>query len=101
MRHAAGIALAGLLGLAEAVSAKLVKTPNALSVQGGTCKKTDVNSFFSIPYAKPPVGDLRYAAPEPYEPPTRGIVINATNPTPSCIQFGTAFTETGPQSEDW
>ncbi|KAK7749070.1 hypothetical protein SLS62_008465 [Diatrype stigma] len=99
-RAAAGVALAGLLGLAEVASAKLVKTPNKLSIQGGTCKTTAVDSFFSIPYAKPPVGDLRYAAPEPYAPPSCGIVINATNPTPSCIQFGTAFEETGSQSED-
>lgn len=96
----AEIALTGLLGLSDLVNSKLVEAQNGLSIQGGTCKTTNVDSFFSIPYAKPPVGNLRYTAPEPYEA-SCGTVINGTNPTPACIQFGTDFAESGPQSEDW
>lgn len=100
MRHV-GVALAGLLGLADSVSSKLVETQNGMSVQGGKCETTDVNYFFSIPYAKPPLAERRYAPPEPYHVPPYGKVINGTNSPPACIQFGTGFAESGPQSEDW
>lgn len=99
--HRASSVLAPLLVLAGSVSSKTVQISNGLSVEGGTCKTTAVNYFFSIPYAEPPVGELRYAPPQPPCLVSSHAVINATNPTPACIQFGTQFAEAGPQSEDW
>ena len=105
------------LGLGLAVDAKIIQLPGAsgtVSVHGGTCTagevEVEVDSFFSIPYAEPPVGALRWAAPRPWSASScsdsgggrgNGVVINATVPAPACIQFGTEFAEAGPQSEDW
>ncbi|XDG01062.1 hypothetical protein ABKA04_000677 [Annulohypoxylon sp. FPYF3050] len=91
--------LAGLLAVASSVESKVVKTSTG-TFQGGKCSSTDVDYYFSIPFAKPPVGELRFAPPEP--PSNSSFkVVNATNPTPSCIQFsGGLFDETNTQSED-
>ncbi|RYP39238.1 hypothetical protein DL766_000496 [Monosporascus sp. MC13-8B] len=98
MRLSGIIDFSVLLGLVDTIDSKVVQTRN-VPIQGGKYEPTDVNYFFSIPYAKPPVGKLRYAPPEPPSASYRGV-INATKPTPSCIQFGTLYAETGPQSED-
>ncbi|KAI1212159.1 alpha/beta-hydrolase [Annulohypoxylon truncatum] len=91
--------LAGLLALSSSVESKVVRTSTG-TFQGGKCSTTDVNYFFSIPYAKPPVGELRFAAPEPLGNSSRKVV-NATAPAPSCMQFsGGLFDETNTQSED-
>ncbi|KAH9987546.1 alpha/beta-hydrolase [Xylariaceae sp. FL0662B] len=93
------VTLAGLLGLLiGSTHSKVVHIRNG-SVQGGKCETTDVNYFFSIPYAQPPVGDLRLAPPQPPSNSTYKV-LNGTNPAPSCIQFGSQFVEAGPQSED-
>ena len=105
------------LGLGLAVGAKIIQLPHGgVSVHGGTCTagEVEVDSFFSIPYAEPPVGALRWAAPRPWSASKcshssggggsgggGGVVINATVPAPACIQFGSEFAEAGPQSEDW
>ena len=57
------------LGLGLAVDAKIIQLPGGgVSVHGGTCTAGDVevDSFFSIPYAEPPVDALRWAAPRPW-----------------------------------
>ena len=72
-----------------------VKIQNG-TLQGIKCPSTDVNAFFSIPYAKPPV---RFSAPKPYDQEFNGT-LNATVAAPSCPQFYAAWAETGPQSED-
>ncbi|KAI1384755.1 alpha/beta-hydrolase [Hypoxylon trugodes] len=93
------IALAGLLVLAGSADSKIVRTRSGV-VNGGKCGRTDVNYFFSIPYAKPPVGELRFASPEPYQNSSYRVV-NATTPAPACIQFtGQLFGESETQSEN-
>ncbi|KAK8023550.1 alpha/beta-hydrolase [Apiospora rasikravindrae] len=90
-----------LLGLGATVGASECAPTAHLqngTVLGGKCKDVNVNSFFSIPYAKAPVGDLRFAPPQPYDK-TFGV-LNGTAPAPACIQFDKTFGETGPQSED-
>ncbi|KAH8901350.1 alpha/beta-hydrolase [Thozetella sp. PMI_491] len=68
------------------------------TLEGGSCASSRVNYFLSIPYAKPPVGNLRFAPPQ-----TLGQsygVRNATIPAPACHQFAPMFAENGTQSED-
>ncbi|HUN86205.1 MAG TPA: carboxylesterase family protein [Terracidiphilus sp.] len=55
--------MAGISGLASADSLK-VKTVDG-KVQGKTINDGKVKAFLGIPYAAPPVGDLRWKAPEP------------------------------------
>ncbi|KAF2093383.1 alpha/beta-hydrolase [Rhizodiscina lignyota] len=75
-----------------------VKTTNG-TIQGGKCPSTSASQFLAIPYAQPPIGDLRFQPPQPYNGSYNGT-LNATTATPSCIQFGKQFLESGPQSED-
>jgi carboxylesterase type B len=85
--------------LAAAADAHTVRTSKGL-ILGGKCASTSVNYFFSIPFAEPPTGDLRYAAPQPLSNSYDGT-LNGTMTAPSCIQFSSAFAESGAQSEDW
>ncbi|XP_048478643.1 esterase FE4 [Plutella xylostella] len=59
--------------------------------QSGSIKGLRVNSdvssfyaFFRIPYAKPPVNELRFKAPSPIEP--WSGVLDATTEGPACVQ---------------
>jgi len=45
----------------------------------------DVRQFLGIPFAQPPVGDLRWLAPQSLSQPEREI--EATELGPSCLQF--------------
>ncbi|CAI6333002.1 unnamed protein product [Periconia digitata] len=48
------------------------------------------NTYFNVPFAAPPVGPLRWKAPEPYvapsDQPSKTISIDATKRGPSCVQ---------------
>ncbi len=93
------LALAILSPCVLAQDAPTVKVLNG-TLQGSKCPSTNANYFFSIPFAKPPVGDLRFAAPQPYDSTYNGT-LDATKPPASCPQFETVFVEYGPQAEDW
>lgn len=69
------------------------------TIQGGTCSSAAVNFFHSIPFAQPPVGNLRFAAPQPYVQSYNGT-LNGTRPAPTCIQFNEEFAEPKPWTED-
>jgi hypothetical protein len=75
-------------------------TISAGTIHGATCSNGP-SAFLSIPYAKPPTGNLRWTAPQAYSQtfPTSGF--NASTKGAACIQFGTQFLETGTTSEDW
>jgi hypothetical protein len=93
------------IGAVNAVSARAtlpsiqVDTLNG-TIQGGRCNRTDVDYFFSVPYAKSPTGDLRFSPPSPHSGAYNGT-LDGTVATPACPQFGTVFVESGPQNENW
>ncbi len=89
-----------LLGLVGGAACQTVKVLNG-TIQGVKCPSSNVNSFLGIPYAKSPVGDLRFAAPQPYDSKYTGGTLKATKQPPSCPQFGSSFLERGTSSEDW
>ena len=84
------------LSLAALGAAQSVTLPGGI-LQGGHCSSSNASYFYSVPYGQPPVGDLRFAPPQPYN----GTLGQATKPAPPCIQFGTQFIEAGTASEDW
>src|SRR5690554_946936 len=66
--------------------------PDVRQTQLGQVKGTEVGNlmaFKGIPYAKPPVGDLRFAPPVPAEPWTG--VLEASEFGNDCPQSGSAF----------
>ncbi len=72
---ASGLILAGLMSASAAAAA----TPAVVKTAGGPVQATargEMVSYFAIPFAAPPVGDLRWRAPQPAakwkEPVARG-----------------------------
>ena len=59
-----------------------VRTANG--VVEGVQEKSGVRSFKGIPYAAPPVGELRWREPQPVKP-WKGVY-NADRKMPECIQ---------------
>ena len=95
-------AVLSILHLTRSVAA--TARPPTVHLQNGTvigakCPASDVNYYFSVPYAQPPTGELRFAPPRRLED-VFGT-LNATVPPPACIQFDKAFNESSPESEDW
>ncbi|GFT40919.1 acetylcholinesterase-1 [Nephila pilipes] len=66
----------------------LVQTPTG-PILGSTTQvlAIPVQKFLGIPYARPPIGNLRFAKPVPTDPWTK--TYNASSMPPACIQYTT------------
>jgi len=69
-------------------------------LQGTTCSN-GASAFLSVPFAVPPVGELRWKSPQAYNQTFPASGYNDTAKGAICIQFGAIFTDAGPESEDW
>lgn len=78
----------GLAGLVTATAPQPVETTRHGSLLGGACATTNVNFFYSIPNAKPPIENLRFQAPRLFG---HFGNRNATVKAPACTQFGTTL----------
>ncbi len=94
-RALAGLIVAASLAPLGALAAEgpVVATDKG-DVQG--FKEDGVNRFYGIPYAKPPVGRLRWAPPE--EPKNWKTTRQATSFGPQCLQVTTLGPFAGPQN---
>ncbi|ORX40256.1 Alpha/Beta hydrolase protein [Kockovaella imperatae] len=67
-------------------------SPNTPSVTVyGSKQSADIDLFFGIPFAKPPLGDLRFQAPQP--PDALPSSINQTGYRPGCMSSGSDVSE--------
>jgi para-nitrobenzyl esterase len=92
---AVGTGGSGGAGGAAAQSGTLIQLANG-SLQGKTVDST--REFLGIPYAKAPVGELRFAPPQPVD--KWSGVRDATAFGPSCPQPGGTLATMGTQDED-
>ena len=78
------LCIAALLALAGCDRGPPTVTVNGESLQGTTVADEDVFAFFGVPFAEPPVGDLRWRAPQPLV--TRVADRDATRFAAACMQ---------------
>lgn len=62
------LAVCGLLGITAIEAQPLLKTHVETGDVEGVLSGTDLAVYKAIPYAAPPVGDLRWKAPQPAKP---------------------------------
>ncbi|XP_076436664.1 acetylcholinesterase-like [Babylonia areolata] len=86
-----GTVAASLLLVLTVVSVRavpLIQAPwgalQGISVKGDGGRMT--NAYLGIPYALPPVGDLRFEKPQPHPGPGEGKVFVADQVRPACLQ---------------
>lgn len=96
------LVLAVLVSVSNGISYKTVRAP-AGPIRGIAIQNRDrsVYQYRNIPYAKPPIGDLRFRKPVPYGSWTD--MLDATSFGPSCMQdpkFIPNFLENKHMSED-
>lgn len=82
MRRAAAIALALALALPQATAAQVVRTE--AGEVGGMTLPSGVEAWLGVPFAAPPVRELRWQPPQPLAP-WQGTW-QATRPAPQCLQ---------------
>ncbi|XP_076436458.1 fatty acyl-CoA hydrolase precursor, medium chain-like [Babylonia areolata] len=100
-----GTAAASLLLVLTVMSVRavpLIQAPwgalQGISVKGDGGRMT--NAYLGIPYALPPVGDLRFEKPQPHPGPGEGKVFVADQVRPACLQIRMVLGESRETSED-
>jgi hypothetical protein len=81
----------GPIGFANALKGPVVETTNG-SVSGIFLHAYNQDAFLAIPFAAPPVGSLRFRAPQPLRNGWDGIRPARTY-GPACAQWGTQVTD--------
>lgn len=75
---------------------------DAGTIHGTVCENIDTSVYRSIPFAQPPVGNLRFMPPQPLNTSFPNAGLNATQFSAACIQIPGEFAYTQPStSEDW
>jgi carboxylesterase type B len=95
-----------LPALAAAASSSPSVTIDAGTIEGGKCAGKDAVFYKAIPFAEPPIDELRFEPPKAYKKQYPQGKLNATTSALTCIQFSDAFTPTklntsALTSEDW
>lgn len=62
--------------------------------------KTKLEAFMGIPYAKAPIGDLRFKRPQPYEFDVNCTIFIAMTDRPECMQYNFHYEDQPHGSED-
>lgn len=77
-------------------------TIDAGTLKGGKCSGGQGAVYYKgVPFAEPPIGDLRFEPPKAYNKKYSNGVLNSTISAPTCIQFGNGTVPSGTKSEDW
>lgn len=91
-----------LSAFAAAVLASPSVTVDAGTLYGGKCNNGNNAVYYKgIPFAEPPIGNLRFEPPRAYSKKYPNGVLNATVHAATCIQFGDDMVPPGTKSEDW
>lgn len=86
--------------LAAAATSKPTVTIDAGILTGGRCEDASAVYYKAIPYAEPPIGELRFESPVAKKQ-FSGGKLDATSVAPACVQWTSVFNETTAESEDW
>ncbi|KAJ5148703.1 hypothetical protein N7448_000281 [Penicillium atrosanguineum] len=69
-------------------------TIDAGTIEGGRCDGKNAVFYKAIPFAEPPIHELRFEPPKAYKKQFPDGKLNATTSALTCIQFSDAFTPT-------
>lgn len=75
-----------LAGPTSSPATPVVKTPNQGSFKGLYNQSSQVEAFFGIPFAEPPLGDLRFQKTQAVKPYDKDDVRDATKANKACLQ---------------